>query len=83
MFNYMNIKMERRSCLSGCDSGVSIFPYYRAGLDYLQQVRLTAYSAQLLGVCLQRHALHLLDLLEYKEVKERECRNLKKSFTLI
>lgn len=37
--------------------------HLKAGLDYLQQVMLTAYSDQLLGVCLWLHARHLLDLL--------------------
>lgn len=46
----------------------SIFTlHYRAGLDYLQQVRSTAYSDQLLGVCLWLHEQSLLDLLENKE----------------
>lgn len=64
LFNYMNINLKRLSSLSGYDLNVSIFPYYTAGLDYLRRVRSTAYSAQLLGVCLRRRAQHLLDSLE-------------------
>lgn len=46
----------------------SIFTWHcRAGLDYLQQARSTAYSDQLSGVCLWLRAQRLLESLENKQ----------------
>lgn len=41
--------------------------HYKAGLDYLQQVKLTAYFDQLLDVGLRLRVWHLLDLLENRD----------------
>lgn len=58
--------------------------HHRAVLDYLQQVWLTAYSDQLLGVCQWLRAQHLLDLLENRDKYERALglafKNAKKVF---
>lgn len=69
LFNYMNINVRQLNCwISEC---FSIFTWhYRAGLDCLLKVRLTACSDQLSGVCRRRHAQHLLDLLENKEIQQ-------------
>lgn len=54
-----------------CCSSSSVFTWrHRAGLDYLQQVRLTAYSDQLLGVCRWLRARRLLYLLGRKQTEK-------------